>query len=509
MGTHTSIAQSTLLLTIANLTMRGVSILFQIYLTDQIGAAGIGLLQLILTVHAFSITLGTSGLRVAAMYLSAEEYGLQRSCGIRQAMMWCLAAGTLLSALIGFLMVMFSQPLALIFIKDLRAAGSLRLLGATLPLTCLNMILAGYFTACNRIGRLVIVEIADRIATVFLTVWLLKLGVTGDQSHACLSVIGGSTLASVGSLAVLLWMFFSDFHTCEKPTEDLHMGRRLFHLCVPIALNDYLRSGLGTIEQFLIPYGLARWGGSRSRAMSDYGTIQGMVFPILLFPSTVLYAVADLLVPELARCRAQRNSLRVRHLTQTCLRMGVLFSTLVAGTIYVLSEPLGLLLYDSASAGQYLQWFAPIIPMLYLDSIVDGMHKGLGQQVYCVRVNTLTNLLDVIFLFLTLPRYGIAGYYFTYLFTHLINFLLSLTRLLRLTEADLNIPFLLKTMGVIMSCVWFVRQFIPVVPQFYSVLTIGTLFLILSISLLVLTDCWQPRDGHYLSQMIGWKRSIR
>lgn len=506
MDAHSSIAQSTLLLTLANLAMRGVSMLFQVYLTGQIGAAGIGLLQLILTVHCFAITLGTSGLRVAAMYLSAEEYGLRRFDGIRQAMVWCIGAGTLLSTLVGGIMTLLAEPLAQSMVKDLRAVASLRLLGLTLPLTCLSAILSGYFTASNQVKKLVAVEIADRIATVALTVWLLKLGIPGDQSHACIAIVGGGALASLGSVAVLLGMMLSDFRRYGAPKKHLGMGRRLVRISVPVALNDYLRSGLGTMEQFLIPYGLARWGGSRNKAMADYGTIQGMVFPVLLLPSTVLYAVADLLVPELARCRAQKNQFRIRHLTETCLHLGVLFSAMTGGLLYVISEPMGFLLYKSPEAGRYLQWFAPLIPMLYLDCIVDGMHKGLGQQVYCVRVNTLTNLMDVVLLFLMLPRYGIVGYYFTYLFTHLVNFCLSLLRLLKLTGADPGGRFLTTTAGIVCLCVWFMRQFVPTAPRLGSILVCGSIFLALTTSLLILTGCWKQEDGNYLLDMFRQKR---
>lgn len=506
MGTRSSIAQSTLLLTIANLAMRGVSILFQVYLTGQIGAAGIGLLQLILTVNGFAITLGTSGLRVAAMYLPAEEYGLRRYSGIRQAMVWCIAVGILLSTLVGAGMAFFAIPIAETMVKDLQAVAALRLLGITLPLTCLSTILAGYFTATDQVKKLVAVEIADRIASIGFTVWLLGLGIQGDQSHACVSIVGGSALASVGSVGILLWMLLGDFRRYGKAHNKLDMGRRLRRLCVPVALNDYLRSGLGTLEQFLIPHGLARCGGSRVKAMADYGTIQGMVFPVLLFPSTVLYAVADLLVPELARCRAQMNRQRIKHLAETCLHMGVLFSALVAGTLYVLAEPLGYLLYKSADAGMYLQWFAPLIPMLYLDCIVDGMHKGLGEQVYCVRVNTLTNLLDVVFLFITLPRYGIAGYYFTYFFTHLVNFSLSLLRLLKLTDANPGSRFLVSSTAIICSCIWFVRRFVPTALKISSILVCGSIFLALAISLLMIFGCWHKKDSHYILDMVSLKK---
>ena len=67
-----SIFYNALLLTGVNLLLRGVSMVFQVYLSRRIGAAGVGLLQLVLTVETAAITFGLSGARVAAMYLCAR-----------------------------------------------------------------------------------------------------------------------------------------------------------------------------------------------------------------------------------------------------------------------------------------------------------------------------------------------------------------------------------------------------------------------------------------------------
>ena len=64
------------------------------------------------------------------------------------------------------------------------------------------------------------------------------------------------------------------------------------------------------------------------------GMFGGMVFPVLMFPAAFLYALSDLLVPELARSRAEGNRVRVQHLTQKCLRMGLLFAGAVAGGLF-------------------------------------------------------------------------------------------------------------------------------------------------------------------------------
>ena len=479
--------QSVFLLTLANLAMRAVSMLFQVYLSDQVGAAGLGLLQLILTVHAFAMTVGTSGIRTAAMYLSAEEYGHRRFSGIRSAMLWCIGSGLALSAVVGTGMVIGAEQLALHWVKDLRAAASLRLLGVTLPLNCLSSILCGYFTACGQIKKLVAVEVSDRIATVLLTMWLLSLGIPGDVSHACICIIGGGALASLGSVLVLLLFMLSDLRRHRDASKSEHMGRRLLRFCVPVALNDYLRSGLGTLEQFLIPYGLAKCGGSRTKALADYGIIHGMVFPVLMFLSTVLFSLSDLLIPKLARYKAQMHISGIRRVAAKSLQTGWLFSMAVGGMIFVLAPALGVLFYDNTAACHYLKLFAPLLPILYLDCIVDGMHKGLGEQIYCVRVNTLTNFLDVIGLFFLLPRYGIGGYYFTYVLTHVLNFILSIHRLFKVTGVRPNIRSFLSVTVCVCAAAWFVCAFLPPKAQWSSVLVCGGLYLVIAFLLLVLT----------------------
>ena len=80
---------SALLLTGANLALRMVSMGFQVYLSGQIGAAGIGLLQLVLSVSMLAMTAGMGGIRTSAMYLTAEEVGSGRWQGVRRVLSAC------------------------------------------------------------------------------------------------------------------------------------------------------------------------------------------------------------------------------------------------------------------------------------------------------------------------------------------------------------------------------------------------------------------------------------
>ena len=88
--------------------------------------------------------------------------------------------------------------------------------------------------------------------------------------------------------------------------------------------------------------------------------------------------------------------------------------------------------------------------MLYCDTVTDAMIKGLGQQKHSVCYNILTNTMDVAFLYILLPKYGIRGYFASFLVTHVINFRLSIGRLLKITgeRIPLRVPVLTLTAAV-------------------------------------------------------------
>ena len=101
-----------------------------------------------------------------------------------------------------------------------------------------------------------------------------------------------------------------------------------------------------------------------------------------------------------------------------------------------------------------MRLYALLIPMLYCDAITDAMTKGLGQQKACVRYNIITSAMDVILLFILLPRYGMIGYFFSFLITHLLNFILSLRKLLQITGPVLPIKTPLMALIAAVCSIW-------------------------------------------------------
>lgn len=419
---------SALLLTGVNLLLRLVGTSFQVYLSARIGAEGIGLLQLVMSVASLSMVAGMAGIRTAAMYLTAERLGQKQTGGIPWVLSGCIGYSLLCSSTVGVLVYFFAPYLAEHWIGSVQTLDAIRLFAVFLPVNCMSGVMVGYFTGANRIGTLAAVEVAEQLCSMVCTVLLLNWA-GSSAIRCCMAVIMGSGLGACLTLTCLVVLRLREG---GKRGPRIYVARQLKDVAVPLALADDLKTGITTVENLMVPKRLALYTGLDS-PLAAFGVISGMVFPVLMFPACILFGLAELLIPELARCAAAGSRDRIRYLVRRSMKVALVYALLTGGLEFLLAETIGTRLYQNEEAGIQLRLYALLIPMLYCDSIVDAMTKGLGQQKLCVRYNILTSFLDVVFLYILLPKYGMNGYFTSFFVTHLLNFILSLRRLLKIT----------------------------------------------------------------------------
>ncbi len=425
---------SALLLTAVNLLLRLAGTSFQVYISSRIGAAGVGLLHLVLSVGSMALTAGIAGIRTATMYLAAGELGRKKPENITHVLSGCILYSIICSGVIAVCLYRFAPFIASAWIGQPQCVEAIRLLACFLPVNCLCGVMIGYFTAANRIGTLAAVEVAEQIFSMVISSMGLILWAKQDPGKACTAVIAGSGSGACMTLILLTYLRIKEHAPkgCTFP-----MGRKLLDTAVPLALADDLKTGINTVENLMVPKRLGLYTGTGD-PLSVFGTVCGMVFPVLMFPAAIVFSLAELMIPEMARCAAADSKIRISYLARRSLRVVMLYSCIFCGVLHLLAEPICLWLYNSRDAGLSLALYALLAPMLYCDAIIDAMNKGLGQQKICVRYNILTAALDVLFLFLLLPVYGMKGYFFSFLITHLLNFILSLRLLIKTAEIRIS-----------------------------------------------------------------------
>lgn len=437
-----------MMLTGVNLLLRLVGTSFQVFISGRIGAAGVGLLQLVLSVASMALTAGMAGIRTTAMYLTAEELGRGRHQNISWVLSACFGYSLLFSGVVGAVVYGFAPWIAIGWIGDVRTLPAVRLLATFLPVSCFVGVMVGYFTAANRIATLAAVEIGEQACTMLVTVLCLLFWAGEDIGRACQCVVLGSCVGSLLTLSCLMLLRLRE----KAPSGPrIPVMRRLTQTALPLAIADDLKVGINTVENLMVPKRLSLYTAD---ALAQFGMVSGMVFPILMFPAAILYGLADLLIPELARCNASGSRRRIRYLTRRSLRVALLYGVGCGGILFVLADVLSVGLYQNAEAGRYLAAYAFLAPMLYCDAIIDAVNKGLGLQKLSVRINIFTAGLDVLGLYVLLPMMGMQGYFVSFLVSHLVNAALSLHLLLRHTGLRIPLRVPVITVFAMLGAAW-------------------------------------------------------
>ena len=440
-----------LLITAVSLIMRSVAVSFNVYLSNTIGAVAMGVFTLISTVYGFALTVATSGIGLAATRHIAEAVGEAEKSGIsprksplvRGYVKNCVRYALFFSIGSAVVLFLLSDHIGCRWLGDERTVSSLKVLALSLPSIALSSVFYGYFTAVRRVYKNAIVQVLGQGIKIFSCIGLISFLGASDVETACLSVVIGGTAAELISFAVHYIFYLLESMEQKASDHDKNESdkqwRRILHTALPVAFSAYMRSGLITLEHILIPKGLEKSGSSRDSSLAAYGTIHSMVFPLVLFPSALSGSFAGLLVPEIAESKAEGDEGRILRIINKVFHAVLTFSIGTAGIMMCFSYELGNTVYPNVSTGRYILMVAPLIPIMYLDTSVDGILKGLGEQVYCMGVNIADALLSVILVWLLLPNMGITGYILTVYFTETVNATLSIARLLTVTKVRPNI----------------------------------------------------------------------
>lgn len=430
---------NTALLTASSLVMRCIGLAYQVWLVGRIGQAGIGLFQLVMSVGMLGSTFAVSGIRFAATRLVSQEVGMGLHGGVGRTMRRCCAYSLFFGTAAATVLFSMAEPVGFLWIGDARTVLPLKILALSLPFISLSSVFAGYFTAMGRVYKSAAVQISEQLFRIALVSAFLKMAPEGDLQRSCSAVVAAGTLAEVFSLTLIVILYFLDRRRYSQPgSYSQRLTGRMLGVALPLAFSAYARTSLSTLEQLLVPRGLKSSGMSADQALSGYGVIQGMVFPIISFPSCFLMALAEMLVPEMTEAQVSGRTEYISKTATTLIHRCLMFAFGAAALLFSFADDLGMAIYGSAEAGRYIRIFSLLTPVMYLDMVTDGMLKGLGQQMYSMAYNIMDAMISVILVYTILPQYALNGYIAIICFTECFNFTLSIRRLSKVTELRLR-----------------------------------------------------------------------
>ncbi len=477
--------KNALILTVSSLIIRFIGMFFRIWLAGAVGSEGMGLYTQIFSFYVLASAFASTGINTAVTRLVSEELANGNPKGVRKILTKCVIV-TLFVALCSAVIIFFGADfISERLIGDPRATEAIKTLTFSLPFMGLSSCLKGYFIARKKSGPGGSAQIFEQLARIGIIVFIFSRRAAAGIGEACRWVILGDGLAEVCSfLYIYLAFLFDKRKNLPKrvgSSPPYSVLSKLRHIALPITVGRYLNSILRTAESLLVPKKLCESGLSSADALSVFGVIKGMALPLIFFPASFLSALSTLLIPEMSEAAARNQTYKVKYTVSRSIGITLITALPVAVIFFYAGRELGSIFYHDPDSGEMIKLLAPIIPLMYLDSVCDGLLKGLDQQVFIFRSSMTDSAIRLGLIMISLPRFGIIGFIGIMYLSNAFTCILNLCRLIKISGAEFSLFRRVVFPGVTALTVGTVayllleRFSLPDIPfvLLFSILTVG------------------------------------
>lgn len=308
------------------------------------------------------------------------------------------------------------------------------LIAIGLPFIALSSVINGYFSAVRKTYKSAISQVLELTIKIFISLFLLKYYFTQNVETICVYLIIADLISEVFSGAFLYLLYTFDirkYFTRQTLKEDFK--KAILKITLPVAVTSYIRSGLSTLKQFIVPRRLLAFGLPYTIALSEYGKITGMALPVIMFPIVFIGSFSLLIIPEFSSLLAKGYQKRIRYIIKKIFIITSIFSIAITIILIYFSNSLSLYLFQNIDCAVYIRLLSPLIIFMYLDNIIDNMLKGLNQQTQVMTCNIVDLLISICLLYFLLPSIGIPGFIITIYVSEIFNFIVSYLTLRRHT----------------------------------------------------------------------------
>ncbi len=469
------------ILAAATVLLRAIAVSFNAFVTKILGEEAVGLFTLVMSVYSLAIIFAMSSVNLATIRMTSAALARLEAEGasereikrvLKKEIGGCIKYALIFSSIASVTVFFGAEFIGIKLLGDVRTVLSVRMLSLSLPFISVGSAISGYFTGVRKAYKNALISAIEQLMKIFfITLGLVLIAPRGIE-YACVAVVGGGACGEALSIATDIIFYCTDKIRSKgnKTHIDKHTSplKRAFTIAFPVALGSYVRQSLVCAEHIAIPSSLKKSGADPASALSSYGVLHGMVFPIIFFPASVLNSFSSLLVPEISACVATNNDKKTKRIAEKVIKTCLVFSFAVSGAFISFANEFGLSVYNSTEAGRYIAMIAPLIPVMYLDTSVDFVLKGLGEQIYTMGVNILDAILSLSLVLILVPRLGIVGYVASVYLVELVNCALSLGRLIYVTDLKMKMSWIIKPLLSVL-CACFISRAVFLSPLIYDI----------------------------------------
>lgn len=476
------VIKGTLLLSAGGLVCKGLGAVYRIFLSNILGAEGMGLYQLLFPLYSFALVFVTGGLTLAMSKHVAQARQYQQYHKISSYFWSGFFVSGMLGLLFGLVFAIFAKQIA--FLQGDGAAYfgyypiAISVFFASL-LACFRGLFQGY-------ANMVPTTVSNIIEQLFKLVLGLLFAYYLSLKNIAWAVAGALSAMAFAELIAFLYLILTTI--VQTKHKKIHVGKiskshfknskQMLVDCLPLTLTALLMP-LATAFQSLFAIGLlAKFGHSQTFSTALFGIQNGMVGAIVGFPSVIVVALATATVPSISALIVHDQAKAKQIIEQIYFAIWVLVVPCTVG-LFVLSKPIMQVAFWSALestqinlAGQLLAVNCFCVLFLSLIQTTTVLLQILGLKWKAFWSLFVFFVLNVLLLFLLVPKYSVFGLALSSVISYGICSclgLMFLTKKIKLSLGAKNVflPFFVAIiMGVFSKIIFY---FLPINSVFVKV----------------------------------------
>lgn len=424
--------------TFFSVATRALGFLLKIYLSRTLGSVMLGSYQVAMSIFGVLMTFVSSGIPVV-LSRNVSYYSGQNN---RKAIGSIVSSGLIITGVICLiasgLILLFPNLLSIIFTSH-ASIQMIYILLTALLFSSIYEVLRGALWGQQKFFTISITEFIEQVVRIILLILLFNttiLNISATNKTA-LSL----SLACIVSSIIVIFIYFKSGGNLANPKYEF---KNLLKTSSPITAVRTVSSVISSIIAIIIPIRLQAFGYSQTEALSEFGIMMGMTFPILMIPATLIGSLAVTMIPSISE---QSNDIDAGNLKDKTiikskinfsLKTSIIFSSILLSSFIALGEPICLFLFNNIKAGKYLSVASIIMIPLGLSQISSSILNAVGLEMKSLK-NYVISSAVLIFCIVFLPKYfGTYSLIIGYFLMSVISAVMNISMLIKRNLANLG-----------------------------------------------------------------------
>ncbi|MBQ8615281.1 MAG: oligosaccharide flippase family protein [Clostridia bacterium] len=369
-----SIFKAVATVTIFSVITRTLGFFFRIFLSRKLGAEGMGLYQMASSVLGIFMTLISSGIPLTTAKL-VSKYESQNELVKRNKVVTSALVVALFVAVFSSIFILILKSVWNIVLTDSRAVEILIILIPSIIFSAIYAVFRGALWGKNDYFSCGLTELLEQIIRFALT-FIMLLTISDFFVATKYSAIAFN-ITCLASAIITLFIYL------KKGKLNFHKGeyKNVIKSAAPITGVRLANSLVQPLTTLIIPTMLILSGYTTSEAVSSFGVIMGMTFPMLFVPMSIVGSISMVLIPSISSMMSKNDYTSIENNINNSIKVSTFISMLFIPLYLSVGNLIGIVLYDNALSGILLQLSAVCVLPITMCNLTGSILNALNMEV--------------------------------------------------------------------------------------------------------------------------------